>query len=357
MNYFFKYQKIPIMKMTTFLFFCVFFGLLAVNHAADLEENYAYSQVAMPEIMIGAGTRATAMGGAAVAAGNDLSSLFWNPAGLEQLKSTQFSFIHNTWLQDINRETVIFAVPFGKDLVVALGGNYLGLGSYEKTGIAADGVMIYNEESVAMAMFGGSLGAGMAITSDISVGGAVSFAMQDLGEVSPMTVYADLGAQYHGMKNMVLGINFENLGMGVEGYSIPMGVQAGGTYQFNFGNPGELLLALDTEVLFHEIADSIIHFGFEYIYVRILKIRAGYQFSAAAKPEGLWGLTAGLGVNLGAWDFGYSFAPQGDLGIAHRISLTLDLKDIGKSSKKKRKKKPQIRKPKFKPISKERRMN
>ncbi|MBN1594683.1 UPF0164 family protein, partial [candidate division FCPU426 bacterium] len=105
--------------------------------AAEIEENYSYSKVAMPELLIGVGTRPTAMGGAAVALSDDPSALYWNPAGLQQSKYPSVEFVHNAWFQEMNQEIFTFVMPFSKELVLGVGGNYFGLGAVEKTGITA----------------------------------------------------------------------------------------------------------------------------------------------------------------------------------------------------------------------------
>ncbi|MEK9149740.1 MAG: hypothetical protein AAB267_06815, partial [Candidatus Desantisbacteria bacterium] len=49
-------------------------------------------------LKIGVGARASSMGGANVASGKDIESLFLNPAGLSDLSSLQFLAGHNLWL-------------------------------------------------------------------------------------------------------------------------------------------------------------------------------------------------------------------------------------------------------------------
>jgi hypothetical protein len=52
-------------------------------------------------LKIGVGGRATAMGDAFVAISDDVSSLYWNPAGLVLSKKNEIIFSHNTWVVDI----------------------------------------------------------------------------------------------------------------------------------------------------------------------------------------------------------------------------------------------------------------
>ena len=51
---------------------------------------------------IGVGSNANAMGEAYVAVANDISSIYWNPAGLANLDAPSVSFMLQPWLVDIN---------------------------------------------------------------------------------------------------------------------------------------------------------------------------------------------------------------------------------------------------------------
>jgi long-subunit fatty acid transport protein len=57
-------------------------------------------------LKIGVGGRASAMGDAFVAVANDVSALYWNPAGLSQFQDNQVMFSHNEWVVDINHDFV-----------------------------------------------------------------------------------------------------------------------------------------------------------------------------------------------------------------------------------------------------------
>ena len=68
---------------------------------SQLENSQDISKVgttAAQFLKISAGARGFAMGGANVAITNDLSSGFWNPAGLANLKGIQAYFENNGWL-------------------------------------------------------------------------------------------------------------------------------------------------------------------------------------------------------------------------------------------------------------------
>ena len=60
---------------------------------------------------IGAGARAMGMGGAYASVANDVSALYWNPAGIAWVNQVQVEVMHNEWLVDTNYDFVGLVVP------------------------------------------------------------------------------------------------------------------------------------------------------------------------------------------------------------------------------------------------------
>ncbi|MEW6517409.1 MAG: PorV/PorQ family protein [candidate division FCPU426 bacterium] len=317
---------------------CLCPGLLG---AAETEQTYPYSRLALPELQLGVGARSTAMGGAQAALVSGVSSLYGNPAGLGYLTVPEAEFIHHTWIQDINQETLLFGLPIVKQLSLAAGLSYLGLGTLEPTGITSDGELVLKDGKINLSMIGVSLGQGWRITPQLSAGAALRFYLQELGDAQPMTVLADLGGLYALSPELMLGLSVSQLGLGVGGYSLPMAMRVGGAYNWALQRDHLLRPVLDVELLLAAPEASWIHAGVEYQLYEVLLIRLGYQFTAAPGPSGLTGLTAGLGLNLSQWTLGYTASPQGDLGLSHRLSIGLKFGNFstpqGKSKTKARK--------------------
>ena len=57
-------------------------------------------------LKIGVGGRATAMDDAFVAIANDVSALYWNPAGITQVTENQVMLSHSEWVVDIKHEYI-----------------------------------------------------------------------------------------------------------------------------------------------------------------------------------------------------------------------------------------------------------
>ena len=76
-----------------------------------------------PLLKIGVGPRPVAMGEAFVGLADDITALYWNPAGLSRIKDLQFFVSHHEWFQSIRDEFFIFGMP-GWDGYLALSGVY-----------------------------------------------------------------------------------------------------------------------------------------------------------------------------------------------------------------------------------------
>ncbi len=68
---------------------------------------------AAPFLEIGVGARAIGMGGAFVATANDASALYWNVAGIAQLKRPEVLFVRTNWLADIRFDYAGAVLPLG----------------------------------------------------------------------------------------------------------------------------------------------------------------------------------------------------------------------------------------------------
>ena len=62
-------------------------------------------------LKIGVGARSIAMGGAYTAAANDVSSIYWNPAGLASMGGSQAMFNHVNWIADVQYDVAAAALP------------------------------------------------------------------------------------------------------------------------------------------------------------------------------------------------------------------------------------------------------
>lgn len=93
-----------------------------------LQSIYAssFKKYAGEFMYVGGSTRGTAMGGAFTALANDVSSVYWNPAGLIEADGLQVQFMHSRiFLNSIENNAVMASNPFTENSTIGFSLSYL----------------------------------------------------------------------------------------------------------------------------------------------------------------------------------------------------------------------------------------
>ena len=270
---------------------------------------------AAPFLKIDAGARAAALGGAFSAIADDASSVFYNPAGPGFMTNDDIMLSHNEWIAGLKNEHFAYVHPQSARLTFFTGLNLLispAMDKYDISGVktgsffAGDGAL--------------SAGAAWAFTDSFCGGLAAKGVYQQADKEKACAYAADLGfvKKYEYLK---LGLAVQNLGTPLklykESFDLPLtfrggaayrlndmfwlaadAVQTGGGLVFAGGAEGELVVT-PTETVF---------------------ARAGYK-SGRSRNAGA-GISAGVGLKSGELRFDYAFAPFGDLGDSHRLTVS-----------------------------------
>jgi hypothetical protein len=286
-------------------------------------------------LKIGAGARAAGMGEAFVAVANDVTALFYNPAGLVQFKENQVHFSHTSWLVDLQHEFagavyhlsdadaagVAVTSLHTEDMEVTTETQPFGTGRYFTYGDVAVGL------SYARSM-----------TSQFSFGATVRYVEETIDVLKTRAVMVDLGTYYWtGLGSTRFSVVVTNFGGDVSPEGTVTTLNGGKISDFQSYSPptqfkiGFAMEPFDNET--HKLTTSIqlnhpndnsenLGLGAEYSWGKMFFARLGYKinldeesFTAGA------GLVAPLGFATGAFD--YSFAAFTHLGGVHRISLTI----------------------------------
>ena len=287
---------------------------LAMASAYVFAGVYDSVSVIFPALSMGAGARAIGMGGAYTAVADDASAIYWNAAGLGNIKNIQAVLTYDKWFVDTMFSQGMFAAPmsvgaFGADIF------YMSMGSIPGRNIYGAETHIINPYSI-----GGSAGYGISF-GDISAGAALKIISQSTGTRSNAAFAGDAGVLY---KTGIFsaGTSLQNIG-GTDGYSLPMDIKAGAAIKPINEGPHRLLIAVDAQYLFKDSAS--VSAGAEYVYADMLSARIGYKTGFARTDlEGLKGLSGGIGVKYAGVSFDYALVTYGDLGISHMITLTYD---------------------------------
>lgn len=273
------------------------------------------AQLATPLSALGASARADALGGAMTGLADDPSALFFNPAGLAQLRSAELSINHNSYLADSFEETLIFGLP-----TPPLGGfsgalQYVSWGGLDKRD--ANGV---SQGSFADSDVAFTLGWGLPVTPDLAAGIAFSGVQQKIIDSLYTGLTGDLGILWKPVPGFRLGLTYSGLGTSLAGYVPAQDLRLGVSLLL------PLAKGLDLRPLvmgdWQPEGVSRISGGLEGRIERDFFLRVGYQGSMSDNQVGgLTGLTAGAGFRIEQFQLDYAFVPDGDLGTSHRVSV------------------------------------
>lgn len=267
-------------------------------------------------LKLGAGARAEGMGEAFSAVANDVTAVYWNPAGLAQVETTEIGAMQNTHFVDTQYQFLAGVRPFGNN-VVGLSMYRLDYGSIE--GYNNNDVKQGDFDAASMAV---SLSLGRKINERLMLGGSLKFIEEAIESEKATSVAADLGALYKRGQYNFSGV-LQHVGPGLkmvkESASLPMTIRVGASRSFL----EEDRMLASIELSKPNDANVTVHGGLEYRLTSLVKMRGGYKVTPGQSTDlgGLVGLNAGLGISFNRFNLDYSISPFGDLGMSHRFSL------------------------------------
>ncbi|MCX7995976.1 MAG: PorV/PorQ family protein [candidate division WOR-3 bacterium] len=269
-----------------------------------------------PLLKICVGPRPVAMGETFVGLADDITSLYWNPAGLSGIKDLRFFVSHHEWFQDIRDEFIIFGMP-------GLGGYMTMSGVYSSN----KDVEIWDENNNSLGTgntWSGifTIGYGRNLRERLCYGLAIKTMVEDLYEQSFYDFAFDIGGKIILKKDMQFGCSIKNLSYNTD---IPSEIKIGCAYQ----KIKNLNILLDLNLPMDNIVRA--NFGFEYNLNPIFSLRGGWRSGPYHISElgFLSGFTSGFGIKYSGIVFDYAFVPYGKLGLTHRLSVSSSL-GIGK---------------------------
>ncbi len=314
----------------------------------------------------GQGVRPIAMGETYTALGDGLDTLYWNPAGLVQMKAPSASFAHSFWFQDIGTEYLAYGMPLGPLGAIGGGVTILHAGAVTETledefgNYTGTGTELYPMSFALVGTYAQKLNRVVPtadpLLKNMLIGASLRLVTESLDDVSVFGGALDLGAVWrqteeitikqidtaHGIAKVLqdkvmvrdsgwrAGFVAQNLGVTTDEL-MPMNFRFGGGYiaQDLFTVGGKATAALD--VLIPIDNDIKISIGTEYAYVTAhtqMSARVGYKIGPEIQDlDALSGLTSGIGFSIQSgiilYQLDYAFVPYGELGITHRASLTL----------------------------------
>ncbi len=301
---------------------------------------------------LGVGARAISLGGTFVAEANDLSALYWNPAGLSNITGGAVQFSHTQYLADISYNYAAFGVNVGQMGTIAASLLYLDSGDMEvRTTANPEGTgELFKKQDLAL-----QLSYARALTDRFSIGTTFKFIREQIWHSSATAMAFDVGVLFTTpYKDLRLGASMSNFGpkMQMSGRDIifstdPTPNQSGNVEIVNSeflvdSHPLPLMfrvgLAWDavsssnhrivvmTDAAHPNDNSEYLNMGVEYQFRDLFSLRSGFR--NAFETDGEQGLTMGAGINLRIdkstkASFDYAYADFGRLEQTHWYTFNL----------------------------------
>ena len=304
-------------------------------------------------LQIGVGARAMGQGGAFVASADDISALYWNPAGLARITRNEVFVAHSEWLSDITFDYVGVGFRLGAAGTVGVSLTMLGVPDMiVRTADRQDGTgETFDAADLAVAMTYSRV-----ITDRFSVGVTAKYVSQRIWHSSATGFAIDLGTQFRTdfFGGLTIGASLFNFGSGLrlsgrdvrtfvdpdpahlgnngrvpanfelDTFSLPLNFQFGLSSRPIATRMHQLTVSADA--LHPSSNNESVNVGMEYGFQNRVMFRLGYQSLFLAEREG--GFSAGIGIrqplfNGSAAKLDYAFRDAGRLGSIHIVGLAL----------------------------------
>ena len=308
---------------------------------------------AAPFLQVGVGGRATALGGAFTATVDDVTGLYWNPAGLARMTTAEAVVVHSEWLGEVSHDYAGVALPLAGGVV---GASVTLLGVPEmavRTELNQQGT----GETFDAADFAVGLTYGRAITDRFSLGGTIKYIESRIWNSSASSVAVDVGTQFQTdfLGGLTIGAQLSNFGAdlqldgrdlrtfvdpapGQEGnngripadyaldaWSLPLDFKLGVVTRPVNTRLNQLTVAVDA---LHPSSNyESLNVGAEYAFRERFFLRGGYRGLFLDEGEG--GVSLGVGVHQplpyrnGMAKVDYAYRDAGRLGRIQTVGLSL----------------------------------
>jgi hypothetical protein len=321
--------------------------VIAVAAGIEAKEISKTGTTAATFLKVDVGAPGVGMGSAYVSLAEDATAMFWNPAGLARVKGNEAVFNHAQWIADIRMSYAGVAVNMGDLGNIGVSAQFESMDEMERT-------TILQPDGTGEMFDAGSYAFGLSyarnLTDRFSIGMSAKFIHERIFHSTASGAAMDIGAlfdtQFYGMK---IGMSITNYGtkmqiggrdmqtqkdvdptvagnneniaayLKTDAYDLPLLFRVGVSVDVlkGLGN-SNLILAVDA---LHPNDDyESVNVGGEYVFNKMISLRAGYKSLFNKESEEGWSLGGGLNCPLGGVRLKLDYAYH-DFGVLKDIQM------------------------------------
>ena len=292
-------------------------GFLTPGLSWGQTSTYGYSSF-FPLMFLGPGPRAAVMGEGFAAVSDDVSALYYDPAGLAQVRSPEISAVHTNYYSTGFSEGLDYIHPLPDSGTFGLGLQYLSYGTSLRPSALED--------------FGVSAAFGAPLLDGVSFGLRGQWIREGRGTEILQTLSGDFSLLARPLDGLRFGLSLKNLGIETNSAPLPLELLSGVSWTWGQrkGEVHALTACLGEGWVFPVQWGSLAFpselewsLGLEYSHSKRLFLRAGYAWnSQRTGPDFPEGLSFGAGALLERVQLDGSFSYLGNQGNVYKLSLT-----------------------------------
>lgn len=275
-------------------------------------------------LKLGLGSRAVAMGSAYTCRADDASAMYWNPAGLQEIKRPEVMLAHLKFIEDINYSGFAYAHPLPRRFGVL--GTYvtaLTMGDIDKT-IAVAGAPFFQKVGT---FTSSDYLMGIAYANRLGLWGlpmrfgvSVKYFKEKIDEASATAVAVDFGLKWRSSDFPIdVAFTAKNIGKASPFDVVREKLPEQFTFGVNF-RPWLGRFNLATDLVFPADNQPYFNLGSELWLVHFFALRAGYS-ARADNTSDEKGYALGMGIRVYKLVVDYAFKPYDTFGSTHQFTL------------------------------------
>jgi len=331
-------------------------GALCINAAQlNAQQVTKAGTTAASFLAIDVGPRATSMGSAYVSIANDVTAMYWNPAGIARVGSVAAAFSNTRWIADIAFNYAGLVVPFQDVGTIGLNATFVSMDQIERTTtFSPDGT----GEFVSAGSYAFGVSYARNLSDRFSIGFNAKYIQENIYHSNASGFALDVGAlfdtEFNGLK---LGMSITNYGtkMQLQGqdfntvvdpypaisgnnntlnsafvtdkFDLPLMFRVGASMDVLKGM-GDSNLLLSVDALQPSDDVQYVNTGVEYVFDNMISLRGGYKGGFAKDFEQGFNFGGGIRYQLQdglTFHFDYAYVDFGLFSAVHTFSVGFEL--------------------------------
>lgn len=273
-------------------------------------------------LRLGIGAKAMAMGRAFTAIANDVSTLYWNPAGMGQMQYKEFMGYYSALSMERRYNFVGFAIPTEDYGTFGAGWINIGISDIEARDISGRATGYFsNAENAFMFSWG------MKVYKDLQAGASIKYLTHQLQDYQSTGVGLDIGFLYTLTDYFSIGLTIQDMATRVK-WDTDSNLTESFPAMTRFGvavKPPNLPMTIGLDLVNIQNESTTFHGGIEYRFFKNAGLRVGLDHSRLSA-----GAFFAFPIGGGMFQTGYSYGESPiDKSNVHNIAISIVLDGSG----------------------------